>query len=130
MSEKPKKPIEQVIRADGRYPIEAYAFLHEALRRAVAEAHGEQGEAGPQHVTGPQICAAVRELALSRWGMLARTVLRKWNVHATIDFGNMVYLLIENGDWKKQPEDSIEDFRDVYDLDEAFDVVEKFEVRE
>ena len=52
--------------------------------------------------------------------MLAGAVLRKWNVRSTLDFGNMVYLLVENGLMHKTAEDSLEDFRDVFDFDEAF----------
>ena len=62
--------------------------------------------------------------------MLARTVLARWNVQATIDFGNMVYLLIEHGHMKKTDEDSIEDFRDVYDFGTALDAAYDFEVKE
>lgn len=135
MLEPPDKSMEQVILEDGRYPLEAFAFLHDGLRHAVQEIHGAaqaEPEAEPvqRHVSGEQLCMALRKLALERWGMLARTVLGRWNVQATIDFGNMVYLLIENSYMKKTEEDSIEDFRDVYDFDEAFDVAYDFEVKE
>ena len=58
--------------------------------------------------------------------MLARTVLARWNIRATADFGEMVYLLIANGAMSKTDEDSLEDFRDVYDFDEAFTPGETF----
>ena len=127
----PQKTLEQIVREDGRYPMEAYAFLHDGLNAAVKQAFGESGEAGrPRHVTGRQLCIALRDLALQRWGMLARTVLKKWNIHSTMDFGNMVYLLIEHGLMKKTEEDSIEDFRDVFSFDEAFDADSRFELKE
>jgi uncharacterized repeat protein (TIGR04138 family) len=62
--------------------------------------------------------------------MLARTVLRKWNIRETIDFGNMVYLLVEHEFMRKTDEDSLEDFRDVFDFDEAFAVGGEFELKE
>ena len=121
----------QVIQEDGRYPVEAFAFMHEALTRAVKSLYGDDAPAGGRrHVTGQQLCHSLRELAVERWGMLARTVLSKWNINATIDFGNMVYLLIEHNLMKKAYEDSIDDFRDVYDFDEAFTIEEDFEVAE
>jgi uncharacterized repeat protein (TIGR04138 family) len=52
--------------------------------------------------------------------MMGRTVLARWNIRKSIDFGNMVYLMIANGFMHKTPEDSLEDFRDVYDFDEVF----------
>ncbi len=124
--------MEDIILADGRYPQEAYAFLHDGLTRAVREVHGKQrgGERESMHVSGQQLCEGLRNEALERYGMLARTVLQKWNIHGTIDFGNMVYLLIENGLMKRTDEDSIEDFRDVYDFTKAFDVETRFELRE
>ena len=133
MPDQPEKSMEEVIREDGRYPIEAFAFLHDGLRNAVHQAHGDQAEGaepGQRHVTGSQLCLAMRDLALERWGLLARVVLARWGVGATIDFGNMVYLLIDNGHMKKTEEDSVEDFRNVYAFEEAFDVAYDFEVKE
>jgi len=131
MVEKPDKPIEQVIREDGRYPPEAFSFLHEGLGRAVEMVHGG-GEAPPgqRHVTGQQLCEGLRNLAIERWGLLARAVLEKWNIRCTLDFGNMVYLMIDSGHMKRTDEDSIEDFRDVFDFDDAFRLDDAFEIRE
>jgi len=131
MSEEPTKSIEEIIREDGRYPPEAYAFLDEALQKAVREVHGEGVPPSERrHVTGQQLCESLRQMALRRWGALAKTVLARWNIHATIDFGNMVYLLIQHGVMRKTESDSIEDFRDVYDFDEAFRREENFELKE
>jgi len=130
--EKPEKSMEEVIRADGRYPPEAYAFLHEGLARAVKAAHGEEAAepAGQRHVTGRQLCLAMRDLAVERWGLLAPTVLARWNIRSTIDFGNMVYLLIRHSFMKRTEGDSIEDFRDVFDFATAFDASGQFELKE
>jgi uncharacterized repeat protein (TIGR04138 family) len=123
--------IEEVIRADGRYPPEAYTFLHNALSCAVAEVYGDnQASPGQHHVTGRQLCEAARDHAIDKWGMLAMTVLARWNITETIDFGNMVYLLIEHDFMKKTDEDSLEDFRDVYDFDEAFGGAQEFDLAE
>lgn len=131
MPSAPEQPMEKIIRSDGRYPPEAYAFLHEGLSKTVREIHGtEPAESGRHHVSGQELCRALRDLALERWGMLARTVLAKWNVHETVDFGNMVYLMIEHGFMKKIPEDSLEDFRDVYEFNAAFPPPGEFELKE
>lgn len=131
MPDEPERSMEEVIRTDGRYPPEAFAFLHDGLGKAVGEAYGQvTGEAPQRHVSGRQLCLALRDLALERWGRLARTVLARWNINATIDFGNMVYLLIDNKFMRKTPEDSVEDFRDVYDFSDALNVPVKFELKE
>ena len=135
MAEQPEKTMDQVIREDGRYPGEAFEFLHEGLNRAVKEIHGEAGqdpdaEPAQKHVSGSQLCHALRQEAIERWGMLATTVLNGWKISGTIDFGNMVYLLIRNNFMRKTDGDSIEDFRDVYKFEEAFDAADHFELTE
>jgi len=121
------KSMEDVIRSDGRYPLEAFAFLHDALNHAVSDVYGPEAAATPdpenetaRHVSGMQLCYAMRDLAIERWGRLARPVLTKWNIHATIDLGNMVYLLVNNSFMRKTEEDSIEDFRGVFSFEDAF----------
>lgn len=121
--------MEDVIQEDGRYPLEAFAFLHEGLRRAIQDVHGES-EGGQRHVSGSQLCLSLRDLAVERWGLLARAVLARWRIRGTIDFGNMVYLLITNNFMKKTEEDSLEDFRDVYEFNDAFDARYEFELKE
>lgn len=128
MSTKPAKTLEQVIRDDGRYPLEAFVFLNEALASAAKREHGAGGT-GPRHVTGKQLCMALRELAAERWGIMARAVLRKWNIRRTLDVGNMVFLMVEQGFMKKTDEDSLDDFADVFDLAEAFERAGRFEIK-
>jgi uncharacterized repeat protein (TIGR04138 family) len=131
MVEQPERSMEEVIREDGRYPPEAFAFLHEGLGRAVKSVHGASTPSGgQQHVSGRELCEGLRELAVERWGMLAPVVLRRWNIKGTIDFGNMVYLLIRHNFMRKTEEDSIEDFRDVYDFETAFGLADRLDLNE
>jgi len=121
----------RLILEDGRYPLDAFEFLHQGLERAAQAVHGDQRrEPGQRHVSGAQLCHSLRKLALQRWGPLARTVLRRWGVRETLDFGKMVYLLVNNGFMQKTDQDSVEDFRDVYDFDEAFAVATAFTLKE
>ena len=135
MPDEPKKSMEQVIRDDGRYPMEAFEFLHEGLSRAVGQVYGDKAaqpasDPNQKHVSGSQLCNALREEAVARWGLLAQTVLNQWNIHATIDFGNMVYLLIRHSFMRKTEGDSLEDFRDVYEFPAAFNGEEGFDLKE
>ena len=130
MEGEPTKSMEQVILEDGRYPPEAYGFLHDGLNRAVRAMYGEEAGSGQRHVSGRELCEDLRDLALERYGMLAETVLHKWGIHETVDFGHMVYLLIDNNFMRKTDDDSLEDFRDVYDFDKAFRGYEAFELKE
>jgi len=131
MKDRPAQSMEELVLADGRYPLDAYAFLYEGLAKAAQDVHGPDVPPGAQrHVTGRQLCEALRELAIQRWGQLARAVLTKWNIHGTMDFGNMVFLLVEAGFMRATEQDSIEDFRDVYDFDDAFGAEGEFELKE
>ncbi|MBK9119999.1 MAG: hypothetical protein IPM18_10440 [Phycisphaerales bacterium] len=111
---------ERAIRQDRRYPAEAYEFLHRGLDLATQCKFGEGSDRVGHHVTGQELAEALRILAVRQWGPLAREVLRRWNIHRTRDFGEMVYLMIGIGLMGKQESDDITDFDDVYDFHHAF----------
>jgi uncharacterized repeat protein (TIGR04138 family) len=111
---------ERAVREDGRFTPEAFEFLHRGLEAAARIKYGKRAGDAPRHVTGQELSHALRLLALSRWGPLAREVLHKWNIRRTRDFGEMVYLMIDLGLMGRQDSDSIADFDDVYDFDQAF----------
>lgn len=104
------------------YPVEALEFVQRGLTFAVSKFHGPDAPPGPgRHVSGQQLCEGLREYALEQWGMLARTVLSRWNIRATMDFGRIVYGLVDHGYLKTTDEDRIDDFKGVYDFKTAFE---------
>ena len=106
----------------GAYPPEAYDFVQQGLSYTVQEIHGRGVKPrSSRHVTGQQLCEGIRIYALNQYGMLAGTVLRHWNITATLDFGRIVFALVEVGQMQKQDADTLEDFRDVYDFRKAFE---------
>ena len=127
--ENPPKPLEQIVEEVGLYPIEAYEFIHSGLAYTVQKMHPElkdpkkvkKEEQKSYHVTGRDLSNGLREFALLRWGMLARTVLKRWNITRTDDFGRIVFALVENGHMSKTENDTIEDFKNVFDFATAFD---------
>ncbi|MCD4825457.1 MAG: hypothetical protein K8S55_12740 [Phycisphaerae bacterium] len=135
---KATRNIEQVIAEDGRYSMDAFGFLHESLGQSVKKVYGDSesggsgssGEGGSSHVTGRQLCDSLRDAARERWGLMAPAVLRQWGIHGSIDFGHMVYLLIEHGFMRKTEDDSVEDFRDMFDLDRDFDTSDEIRLKE
>jgi uncharacterized repeat protein (TIGR04138 family) len=74
-----------------------------------------------RHISGRELSQAVREVALERFGLLARTVLGHWGIRSTEDLGRVVFALVESGVLVKQADDRMEDFRGVYDFEEAFE---------
>jgi uncharacterized repeat protein (TIGR04138 family) len=118
----PGKTLEEVVTEIGLYPIEAYDFVQRGLKYTVDKIHANLDDpAASRHVSGPQLCEGLREFALLEWGMLARTVLQRWNIRRTLDFGRIVFALVDNGWMSKTDEDDVEDFRDVFDFTDAFD---------
>lgn len=105
--------------ADDRFDAEAYYFVREALDRTVSElTRFKDGK--PQHVTGAELCHGIRAYSLSEFGPLTLLVLTEWGLHATLDFGEIVYNLIEAGVMGKTPADRKNDFAEVFDFQDAF----------
>ena len=102
----------------GDYDAEAYYFLREGLESAAEKAAGKDG--GRRHVSGRELCEALRDHAIDEFGPLALLVLTQWGVYETADFGRMVYALINEGVFGKNGSDKPSDFDDVYDFEETF----------
>jgi hypothetical protein len=62
----------------------------------------------------------LRQYALKEFGPMVMTVFDNWGIHSCEDIGNMVFNLIGAGIFGKTEEDSIDDFKKVYDFKEAF----------
>jgi uncharacterized repeat protein (TIGR04138 family) len=62
----------------------------------------------------------MREHALRTFGPLAAEVWRSWGVRETLDWGRIVFLLVEAGLLNRQETDTIEDFREGFDFEEVF----------
>lgn len=120
--------------ASGGFPPAAFDFVREGLKHTVESVHGHftpgvpMDDAGlvdkgdeSQHVSGADLCLGLKDLAERRYGMLAKTVLHRWNVRETADFGRIVFAMIDAGLLRKTDEDSFDDFVGVYDFDEAFE---------
>ncbi|MCR9294055.1 MAG: hypothetical protein NXI32_15120 [bacterium] len=123
MSEK-IHPIVELLQQDQRYHIEAYQFVREALAYAQEIMKmPTAGEKGEHHISGQQLCEAIRQYALEQFGFMAKTVLNSWGVYSTADFGEIVYNLIRIKHMKKSDADRREDFDNVYDFANAFDPV-------
>jgi uncharacterized repeat protein (TIGR04138 family) len=134
----PSHPIAQLLQDDRRYKLEAYAFIFEALQYAhnvlkmgtesPTEATTEdletpaapvEGQVSERHVSGQELCEAIRRYALDQYGLMAKTVLNSWGLRGTSDFGEIVFNLIRIGQMRKTPADTKVDFDNVFDFDTA-----------
>ena len=48
-------------------------------------------------------------------------MLGQWGVTETLDFGRIVFALVDGGLMSKTPEDRLEDFADIFDFRAAFE---------
>jgi uncharacterized repeat protein (TIGR04138 family) len=109
-----RRALRNILKRDSRYAAEAYIFVLEAL-------HHTRGKIRAKgHVTGQQLLEGIKDLALSRYGAMAKIVFEHWGIKKTIDFGNIVLNMVNEKILSKTPEDKLEDFKDVYDFDEVF----------
>lgn len=111
--------LDSILAADSRYHRDAYLFLRDALDFTTKQQKKIKGTA-VRHVTGPELLDGVRQYALKEFGPMVMTVFDSWGIHSGEDFGHMVFNLIDAGIFGKTDRDSIEDFKNVYDFQEAF----------
>ena len=107
--------VEDILEEDPRYSIEAYSFILDTLRDVI------EGLREVRHVTGQELSEGCRRRALELYGPLARSVLEYWGIKTTADFGEIVFNLIKAKQLTKTENDRKEDFRNVFDFEEAFD---------
>ncbi|MDR0704815.1 MAG: hypothetical protein LBF88_07485 [Planctomycetaceae bacterium] len=140
-------PFIELLKRDRRYKAEAYAFVYEALNYAqtiLGLGHVEKNESvlessekrsgktentepdqtidadQSNHITGQELCQAARDYAIIQYGFLAKTVLDSIGIRKTDDIGEIVYNLISIGQMRKTPQDSRDDFHNVFDFETAF----------
>src|SRR5467141_3736062 len=111
--------LESVITNDPRYHRDGYIFLRDALDFTTKQQKKVKG-VSVRHVTGPELLDGGRQYALKEFGPMVMTVFDSWGIHSCEDFGHMVFNLIDAGIFGKTDRDSIEDFKSVYDFEEAF----------
>ena len=127
MNKLEKKTLKQIARNTGIYPPEAFEFVRHGLAYAVSRIHeADKNTQEPQrHITGQQLSWGLRDFAIRRYGVMARAVLRHWNINRTEDFGRIVFAMVEDGIMRKTPQDSITDFNHVYDMNQVFEPPER-----
>src|SRR5258707_10906034 len=104
--------IDFIRQKDARYSRDAYFFVREALDHT-QETITEAARGRVRHVTGQELLKGIRELALSKFGPMALMVFEEWGIHASEDFGEIVFNMVECGG---SPTLTAEDVRDTQGL--------------
>jgi uncharacterized repeat protein (TIGR04138 family) len=108
--ERSRPDLDAVAREDGRYPVEGFAFVGQALGHAVQLYRPAEATGTARHLTAGELLQGAVDLAASRYGMLGDLVLQSWGIRRNEDIGEITFALIARGVFTKQPEDRIEDF--------------------
>ena len=106
--------LKQVVARDGRYHVNAYRFVYEALDYTVKQLEKKR------HISGRELLEGIKNLALEQFGGLAVMVFDVWGVRKTADFGNIVFNLVEADLMSRSEDDNREDFDGVYEFREVF----------
>lgn len=108
------KRVREIVARDDRFHRDAYIFVLSALE------HTARSLPKRRHLTGQELSRGIADFAREQFGYMARLVLEKWGIARTIDFGTIVYLMIDEGLLSKTEEDRLEDFADVFDFRREF----------
>lgn len=98
-----------------RFDERAYLFVLAALE------YCQQRLDERRHIAGRELALACRDLALDRFGVMARLVLEHWGMRSSADIGDVVFTLVDLGLLMSQPTDSRDEFVDVFEFDRAFE---------
>jgi uncharacterized repeat protein (TIGR04138 family) len=106
--------LDEICERDPRYKDDAYEFVLEAL------SYTQKKRKRIRHVSGGELLDGIRDLLVEQFGPMTLRVLDHWGIKSTEDFGNIVFNLVERRVLSKTDEDTIESFRNVYDLETVF----------
>ena len=108
------RKIADIAEKDGRYTKEGFLFILAGLEYTLSKLPKRR------HLTGQELSRGLANYAREQYGYLAKTVLNNWGLYASLDFGEIVYLLIEDGLMSKTERDKKEDFADVFNFETEF----------
>ena len=115
--------VSRIVRKDPRFAERAYSFLKDALDFTMQRV--EERENGSQrHVSGQELLEGFRDYALAQFGRIFKTLHVLSNGK---NVGEMVFLLIEEDVFSKQPEDSLDDFKGFMSFRKAFEEPYEFQ---
>jgi len=107
--------VQQVAKKEGRYAVEAYIFVFEALEFTLKRI-GKR-----RHITGQELLQGIRDYALENFGAMGRMVFAQWGITKSSDFGRIVFALVEAELMSKTDTDSVDDFAKGFDFADVFE---------
>lgn len=113
---------DQLFKLASPYSLHAVSFVQQGLEftQAKREESFDMNSQYTSHISGQELSLGLAEFAVQQYGLLAKDVLKEWNVTSTKDFGKIVFSLINVGLMQKSENDTEEDFYNVFDFEEIF----------
>jgi len=112
----------ELTRCEPRYSYEAYQFVCDAVnftQDRLGRVIDDDRLDVDQHVNGGELLRGACAFAVQEYGLMAPIVFKLWGIRTTDDFGEMVFRLIEAEKLSKSDRDDPEDFRGLFDLEQA-----------
>ncbi len=110
------KKINRIIEKDPRYKADAYEFVMLALTRT------QKDLSRKGHVSGGELLKGIRKFGMDQFGPMTKSVFNNWGVEKTADFGAIVFNMIDHGLMSKNADDSLNDFKEIYDFNKDLNV--------
>ena len=107
--------LRRITERDNRYRLEAYLFVLEALF------HTRRMFKKEKHASGHELLEGIKDLALNRYGSMAKIVFEHWGIKETLDFGYIVFNMVDENVLSKTTDDKLSDFEKVFDFTEVFE---------
>lgn len=106
--------VEEICEQDKRYKPDAYEFVLLGLTFTQKKLKKQF------HLSGVELANGLKDYAVNQYGVLANRVLTHWGINQTLDFGYIVFNMIEKKLLAKTEDDVLSDFNAVYNFKEAF----------
>ncbi len=105
---------------DGRYKKDAYFFVMSSLGRIMERLDR------PRHITAKELLKGIQEEAEDQFGPMAETVFAHWGIKNSLDFGFIVFKMVQEGLLSKTEDDKLEDFKDGVFFQNIFDPISAY----
>ena len=106
--------VRAVAREVGRYDLQAYLFVFQALEFTLRRLDKRR------HVAGHELLEGIRDFAVLNFGAMGKAVFNRWGVKDSMDFGQIVFSLVSAKLMSKTDADSLSDFEGGFDFEKTF----------
>lgn len=112
--------VETITQKSSRYQPQAYFFVREGLDQTTKKIQKLQARDQNTHLSAQELLNGLREHTLKEFGPMSKLVLNEWGLHSCMDFGQIVFELVEHGILGKKESDQLSDFEGHWSFDDAF----------